>query len=115
MKKFINLVLVVLSLTTFNVSANNFLLVEEDLPKAAKVMSEMIQKNLEELEFEKEANFEIFFTVNSDSEVAILNVKSNDSELKNLVKEALNRLNVEDAKLFVGKVYSINVNIKRKN
>lgn len=110
MKKIINLVLVVLLLTTFNVSANNVTSFEEDLPKAVKVMSEMIKKNLENFEFENEALVDVLFTINSDNEIVILNVKTNDSEIKDYIKSTLNSLKIEEANLFVGKNYLIKIN-----
>ena len=115
MKKIINLVLVVLFLTTFSVSANNVNSFEEDLPKAVKVMSEMIKKNLENFEFENEALVDVVFTVNSDNELVILNVKTNDNEIKNYIKSTLNSLKIEDANLFVGKNYSIKINFTKSN
>jgi len=113
MKKIINLVLVVLLLTTFNVSANTITSFEEDLPKAVKVMSEMIKKNLENLEFENEALVDVIFTVNSDNELVILNVKTNDSEIKDYIKSTLNKLKIEDANLYVGKNYKIKINFTK--
>lgn len=115
MKKIINLVLVVLLLTTFNVSANNVISFEEDLPKAAKIMSETIKKNLENFEFEKEALVDVVFTVNSDNELVILNVKTNDKEIKDYIKSTLNSLKIEDANLYVGKNYSIKINFTKGN
>ncbi|CAM4253396.1 hypothetical protein [Flavobacterium terrigena] len=115
MKKIINLVLVVLLLTTFSVSANNANSFEEDLPKAVKVMSEMIKKNLENFEFENEALVDVIFTVNSDNELVILNVKTNDIEIKNYIKSTLNSLKIEEANLFVGKNYSIKINFTKSN
>ena len=115
MKKIINLVLVVLLLTTFNVSANTVNSFEEDLPKAVKVMSEMIKKNLENFEFENEALVDVVFTVNSDNELVILNVKTNDNEIKNYIKSTLNSLKIEDANLYVGKNYSIKINFTKSN
>lgn len=115
MKKIINLVLVVLLLTTFNVSANTITSFEEDLPKAVKVMSEMIKKNLEDFEFENEGFVDVLFTVNSDDELVILNVKTDDSEIKKYIKSTLNSLKVEDANLYVGKNYSIKINFTRSN
>jgi hypothetical protein len=110
MKKIINLVLVVLLLTTFNVSANNVTSLEEDLPKAAKAMSEMIKKNLENFEFENDALVDVLFTINSDDEIVILNVKANDSEVKEYIKTTLNSLKIHEANLFVGKNYLIKIN-----
>ena len=115
MKKIINLVLVVFVLTTFNVSAKNVTSFEEDLPKAVKVMSEMIKKNLEDFEFENEGFVDVLFTVNSDDELVILNVKTDDSEIKKYIKSTLNSLKVEDANLYVGKNYSIKINFTRSN
>ena len=115
MKKIINLVLVVLLLTTFNVSANNVISFEEDLPKAVKVMSEMIKKNLENFEFENETLVDVIFTVNSDNELVILNVKTNDIEIKEYIKSTLNSLKIEDANLNVGKNYSIKINFTKSN
>ena len=115
MKKIINLVLVVLLLTTFNVSANTITSFEEDLPKAVKVMSEMIKKNLEDFEFENEGFVDVLFTVNSDDELVILNVKTDDSEIKKYIKSTLNSLKVEDANLYVCKNYSIKINFMRSN
>jgi hypothetical protein len=115
MKKIINLVLVVLLLTTFNVSANNVISFEEDLPKAVKVMSEMIKKNLENFEFENEALVDVIFTVNSDNELVILNVKTNDIEIKEYIKSTLNSLKIEGANLYVGKNYSIKINFTKSN
>lgn len=110
MKKIINLVLVVLLLTTFSVSANNVNSFEEDLPKAVKAMSEMIKKNLENFEFENEASVDVLFTINSDDEIVILNVKTNDSEIKEYIRSTLNSLKIEEANLFVGKNYLIKIN-----
>lgn len=115
MKKIINLVLVVFVLTTFKVSANNVTSLEEDLPKAVKVMSEMIKKNLENFDFENEALVDVVFTVNSDNELVILNVKTNDLEIKDYIKSTLNSLKIEDANLFVGKNYSIKINFTKGN
>jgi hypothetical protein len=115
MKKITNLVLVVLLLTTFNVSANTITSFEEDLPKAVKVMSEMIKKNLEDFEFENEALVDVVFTVNSDDELVILNVKTNDSEIKEYIKSTLNSLKIEDANLYVGKNYTIKINFTKSN
>lgn len=114
MKKIINLVLVVFLVTTFKVSANNVNSFEEDLPKAVKVMSEMIKKNLEDIEFEDEAIVEVLFTVNSDDELVILNVKTKDTVVKEYIKSTLNALKVEDANLYVGKNYSIKINFAKK-
>ena len=108
MKKIINLVLVVFVLTTFHVSANNVTSFEEDLPKAVKAMSEMIKKNLEDFEFENEALVDVVFTVN-------LNVKTNDSEIKEYIKLTLNSLKIEDANLYVGKNYTIKINFTKSN
>ena len=113
MKKIINLVLVVFLLTTFNVSANNVISYDEDLPKAVKAMSEMIKKNLEDIEFENEALVDVVFTVNSDDELVILNVKTNDVEIKRYIKSTLSSLKVEDANLYVGKNYSIKINFTK--
>jgi hypothetical protein len=110
MKKIINLVLVVFVLTTFKVSANTITSFEEDLPKAVKVMSEVIKKNLENFEFEKEALVDVVFTVNSDNELVILNVKTTDKEIKDYIKSTLNSLKIEDANLYVGKNYTIKIN-----
>jgi hypothetical protein len=115
MKKIINLVLVVLLLTTFNVSANTTISFEEDLPKAVKVMSEMIKKNLENLEFENEALVDVIFTVNSDNELIILNVKTKETDIKEYIKSTLNKLKIEDANLYVGKNYSIKINFTKSN
>ena len=115
MKKIINLVLVVLLLTTFNVSANNVNSFEEDLPKAVKVMSEMIKKNLEGFEFENDALVDVLFTINSDDEIVILNVKTNDSEIKEYIKSTLNSLKIEEANLFIGKNYLIKINFTKSN
>ncbi len=115
MKKIINLALVVLLLTTFNVSANNVNSFEEDLPKAVKVMSEMIKKNLEGFEIENDELVHVVFTVNSDNELVILNVKTKDNAIKEYVKSTLNSLKIEDANLFVGKNYSIKINFTKSN
>lgn len=96
-------------------SAKNVTSFEEDLPKAVKVMSEMIKKNLENFEFENEALVDVIFTINSDNELVILNVKTNDSEIKEYIKSTLNSLKIEDANLYVGKNYSIKINFTKGN
>ena len=115
MKKIINLVLVVFVVTTFNVSANNVTSFEEDLPKAVKAMSEMIKNNLEGFEIENDELVHVVFTVNSDNELVILNVKTNDSDIKEYIKSTLNSLKIEDANLYVGKNYSIKINFTKGN
>ena len=75
----------------------------------------MIKKNLEDFEFENEGFVDVLFTVNSDDELVILNVKTDDSEIKKYIKSTLNSLKVEDANLYVGKNYSIKINFTRSN
>jgi hypothetical protein len=53
--------------------------------------------------------------VNSDDELVILNVKTNDAEIKRYIKSTLSSLKVEDANLYVGKNYSIKINFTKGN
>ena len=65
----------------------------------------VIIKNSIEIEITKEVDVLVSFSVNSDNEIAVLDVKTNNEELKDLVKTSINSKKLTSEKLTVGKEY----------
>ncbi|WP_428225078.1 hypothetical protein [Flavobacterium sp.] len=114
MKKFLNILVIALGLLTSEfANAKNVNTIEEDLPKATKVVNEITKEALKDIAIDKETVVYVTFTVNTDNEMAILNVRTTDKNIKQIVKNALNSRVVEDAGLTVGKPYTMSIRLKQ--
>ena len=88
MKKVINLVVVLVCMfTSVTVFGANINLPVEDLPKATKIISEKVKISLRDIEIEKNTFVKVIFTVNSDGEIAVLDVRTKDVNLKDYIKK----------------------------
>lgn len=114
MKKFLNILVITVSLlATELATAKNVNTIEEDLPKATKVVNEITKEALKDISIEKEALVYVTFTVNADNELTLLDVRTADKEIKQVVKNALNSKVIEDAGLTVGKPYTMSIRLKQ--
>ena len=113
MKKIIGIIVFVCSLMTVQAATVKTNLVEEDLPKLTKVVSQIAKEALKDVVVDKETTAFVTFTVNADNELVILGVRTLDKDLKQTIKMALNNKSIEDAGLIVGKPYTINIRLKQ--
>jgi len=107
----ISLVLVaVMLLSAGNLLANNS---SEDKPSKTLVaqISKMLSKNLL-TENEVNITAHVRFTVNSNSEIVVLSVKTDNDVVENFVKASLNYKKVDLTKMEKGKVYVMPIKIE---
>ena len=90
------------------VFANGFSPVE-DFPKAMKEIMAYLQEATEETSFEERKAVKVVFTVNSDNEIVVLDVRTRDKELKSYVKSVLNNKVLSSGDLILGKQYTFKV------
>lgn len=106
MKKVINFMVLALFLNTMSVLAK-VNAPEEDLPQAMKEISVMLNDYFEPsgIEIEKGTTVKVIFTVNSDNEIVVLDVRTKSKEVKNFVKSKLNSKMLNSGDLITGKQY----------
>ena len=113
MKKVINLMVLALFLNTATVVAKENV-PEEDFPKAMKEISVMLNNYFEpsEIEIERGTMVNVIFTVNSDNEIVVLDVRTKSKEVKNFVKSKLNNKLLNSGDLVTGKQYLFQLKFK---
>ncbi|MFK7048819.1 MULTISPECIES: hypothetical protein [Flavobacterium] len=113
MKKLINVLVIVSILLSSELIMAKSSKVDEDLPRATKVIIEVTKNALKDIEVEKESTAYVLFTVNSDNELIVLDVKNSDKNIRQTIKLALNSKPVAEAGLIAGKVYSVIIRLKQ--
>ncbi|MFK6999717.1 hypothetical protein [Flavobacterium oreochromis] len=113
MKKLINLLVVISALLSSELVIAKVFKVDEDLPKATKVITEVTKNALKDIEIEKESVAYVLFTINSDNELVVLDVKNSDKNVRQIIKSALNFKSLEEASLVAGKTYGVIVRLKQ--
>ncbi|MDI9310142.1 MAG: hypothetical protein QM535_08000 [Limnohabitans sp.] len=111
MKKVIKFSILVFLMSTSMVFANGFSPVE-DFPKAMTQIKEYLTNCIVEDKFENVNTVRVYFTVNSDGEIVILDVSTKDNEVKNHIKDRLDRVQLTQGDLIIGKIYAFAVVFK---
>ena len=70
-----------------------------------------LQEATEETSFEERKAVKVVFTVNSDNEIVVLDVRTRDKELKSYVKSVLNNKVLSSGDLILGKQYTFKVDL----
>lgn len=111
MKKSIALFIVVLLLNTTFVSANNSN-AKEDLPKAVKKVVKLLETTRFDVELEKEVVVKVDIKINSDNEIVVLFVGTENEAIKRFVSGKLNYKKIDAGQLKQGSEYSFFVTFK---
>lgn len=111
MKKAVEFSILVFFMSTSMVFASGFSPME-DFPKAIKEIKIYLNEALEEEALEEKNAVKIVFTVNSDNEIIVLDVRTKNKKLKGYVKSTLNNKTLSTGDLIPGKQYSFKVVIK---
>jgi predicted transcriptional regulator len=111
MKNLIALFVVVLSMNTTFVSANNSN-AKVDLPKAVKKVVRLLETTRFDVELEKEVVVKVQVKINSDDEIVVLNVGTDNDAIKKFISEKLNYKKIDAGQLKQGSEYSFYVTFK---
>jgi hypothetical protein len=111
MKNLIALFVVVLLMNTTFVSANNSY-VTEDLPKAVKKVVKLLEATKFEGELEKEVVAKVVVKINSDNEIVVLQVATDNDSIKKYISGKLNYKKIDAGQLKQGSEYSFYVTFK---
>lgn len=111
MKKVIKFSILVFLMSTSMVFANRFSPVE-DFPKAMTQIQEYLTDYAVEDKFENVNSVRVYFTVNSDGEIVVLDVSTKDNQVKNHIKNRLDRMQLTQGDLIIGKIYAFAVVFK---
>lgn len=112
MKNAVKLSILVFMMSTSMVFANVNLPIE-DLPKAMTEISLLLNEGIDLDGIENLNSVKVMFTVNSDSEILVLDVRTNDKGLKQYIKSKLNHKSLNLGDLTPGKQYSFKVILKK--
>lgn len=111
MKSTVKFSILVFLMSTSMVFANGITPVE-DFPRAIKEIMAYFEKATEEVGFDEQKSVKVIFTVNSDNEIIVLDVRTTDGEFKGFVKSALNSKTINTGDLIPGKQYAFKVVVK---
>ncbi|MCL9806861.1 hypothetical protein NAT51_15100 [Flavobacterium amniphilum] len=84
----------------------------EDFPRAIKEIMTYFEKATEDVAFDEQKSVKVIFTVNSDNEIIVLDVRTTDGEFKGFVKSTLNSKTIDTGDLIPGKQYAFKVVVK---
>ncbi|MBP9793431.1 MAG: hypothetical protein KBC56_05470 [Flavobacterium sp.] len=112
MKKEIKMAVLVLLMSTTMVFANQFSPVE-DFPKAMKEITTYLNqaRQMEDLD-ENLKSVKVTFTITTDNEMVVLDLRTKNAEIKSYVKKALNHKLLNSGDLIPGKTYVFKVLLK---
>lgn len=111
MKTTVKVLVLAFMLSTSMTFAKNFLPVE-DFPKAMNQINEYLNQTVLEDKFETLNSVKVIFSVNSDSEIVILDIRTQNKEAKNYIKANLDRKQLTAGDLIPGKQYTFMVVFK---
>ncbi|ESU28820.1 hypothetical protein FLJC2902T_14170 [Flavobacterium limnosediminis JC2902] len=111
MKKSIVLFVVALVMNTTFVSANNSN-ATEDLPKAVKKVVRLLETTKFDVELEKEVVVKVQVKINVDNEIVVLQVGTDDNQIKRFISDKLNYKKIDAGQLKQGSEYSFYVTFK---
>ncbi|MFC4815570.1 MULTISPECIES: hypothetical protein [unclassified Flavobacterium] len=111
MKKAVKFSILVFLMSTSMVFANGFSPVE-DFPKAIKEITAYLYEAIGEDGIEGQKSVNVIFTVNSDNEIIVLDVRTSDKDFKGYVKAILNNKELSTADLIPGKQYTFKVVVR---
>ncbi|KGO80005.1 hypothetical protein Q762_12990 [Flavobacterium cauense R2A-7] len=111
MKNLIALFVVVLSMDTTFVSANNSN-AKEDLPKAVKKVVKLLETTKFDEELEKELVVKVQLKINAADEIVVLNVGTDNDAIKKFITGKLNYKKIDAGQLKQGSEYSFFVTFK---
>lgn len=111
MKKLIGLFIVVLFMNTTSVSANNSN-ATEDLPNAVKKVVRLLETTKFDVELEKEVVVKVQVKINSNDEIVVLNVGTDNDAIKKFISQKLNYKKIDAGQLKQGSEYSFYVTFK---
>jgi hypothetical protein len=111
MKNTVKFSILVFLMSTSMVFANGITPVE-DFPRAIKEIMAYFEKATEEVGFDEQKSVKVIFTVNSDNEIIVLDVRTTDGEFKGFVKSVLNSKTINTGDLIPGKQYAFKVVVK---
>ncbi|MDX1327130.1 MAG: hypothetical protein R3299_05445 [Arenibacter sp.] len=111
MKK-LNLILVAVMLFSVgSVFANSGL--EEESPKGlTQQINELLTRNVPLSLMEEDMSAVVYFTVNTEKEIVVLSVMTNEEALDAYIKSRLNYEKVKCTELEIGETYKIPVEVK---
>lgn len=84
----------------------------EDFPKAMNQIQVYLNEATVEDNFENAKSVKVNFTINSDSEIVILDVRTKDLVARKYIKSNLDRKQLNSGDLIPGKLYSFYVLFK---
>jgi predicted RNA-binding protein len=111
MKKAVKFSILVFLMSTSMVFANETSPVE-DFPKAMKEITAYLYEAIGEDVIEGQKSVNVVFTVNTDNEIIVLDVRTSDKEFKGYVKGILNNKELSAGDLIPGKQYTFKVVVK---
>jgi predicted transcriptional regulator len=111
MKKLIGLFVVALLMNTTFVSANNSN-ATEDLPKAVKKVVKLLETTKFDMELEKEVVVKVQVKINSDDEIVVVNVGTENEAIKKFITRNLNYKKIDAGQLKHGSEYLFYVTFK---
>nr|WP_294935470.1 hypothetical protein [uncultured Flavobacterium sp.] len=111
MKKLLAFFVVVLVMNTTFVSANNPV-ATEDLPKAVKKVVKLLETTKFDVELEKEVVVKVQLKINSDNEIVVLNVGTDNGQIKKFISDKLNYKKIDAGQLKQGSEYSFYVTFR---
>ncbi|MES2811287.1 MAG: hypothetical protein V4670_02350 [Bacteroidota bacterium] len=113
MKKAIKISVLVFLMSTSMVFANGFSF-DEDFPKAMKEITTFLNLESEVVEDmdDNEKSVKVTFTITSDNEIVVLDMRTKNAEIKSYIKSSLNNKVLNSGDLIPGKHYSFKVMFK---
>lgn len=111
MRKFSLILVAAMLLSVSSVFGNNGL---DDNPSQtlSQQISALLSKDALRMPWDTEMHALVYFTVNSEKEIVVLSVKTNEEELESYLKGRLNYIKVECSNYMIGVTYKIPVTMK---
>lgn len=113
MKKVIKISVLVFMMSTSMVFANGFS-PDENFPKAIKEITTFL--NQEKVAIEEVSNnaksVKVTFTITSENEIVVLDMRTTNAEIKSYIKNSLNSKKLNSGDLIPGKQYAFKVLFK---
>ncbi|GGW26921.1 hypothetical protein [Arenibacter certesii] len=111
MRKF-NLILVAVMLLSIGSISANSRLDDKPAKSLSQQIKELLSNNALRVPLDAEMSGVVYFTVNSEKEMVVLSVLTNEEALESYVKGRLNYIKVECSDYEMGITYKIPVRIK---